>query len=143
MNKKISSGKILGIIFCIIAAAATIVLLWANVYFSGQMKLVDKYYTALTRDDFEGFKSCFLYPEVYTEAYFAELREHILILHDNENIHAKTKFTGRINPTKLHAVYYDLTFYNNEESRKINGLHIQMLPKNGKWFITFTSEMVL
>lgn len=139
--KKMTAGKLLGIIFCVLAAACTVVLLFVNIYFSGQMKLVDKYYTALTRDDFEGFKACFLYPEVCTEAYFAELREHILILQDNENIHAKTKFTGRINPDKLHAVYYDLTLYNNEESRKINGLTIQMLPKNGKWFITFTPEM--
>ncbi|MDE5991820.1 MAG: UPF0236 family protein [Oscillospiraceae bacterium] len=136
MNKKITFGKIFGITFCVLAAAGIIVLLCVNVYLSGQMKLIDKYYTALERDDFEGYKACFSY--AVTEEEFAKDREKILILQDNEKIHAKADFVQRVRHyapgDEYYAVYYDLTVYNDTESDKTDAV-ISLFSSNGSWVI--------
>lgn len=136
MNKKLTSGKLFGIIFCIIAVAGTVVLLFANAYFGGQMKLIDKYYTALERDDFEGYKACFSH--AVTEEEFAKDREKILILQDNEKIHAKAEFDQRVRHyapgDEYYAVYYDLTVYNDSESEKTDAL-VSLFRSNGRWVI--------
>ena len=136
MSKKLTFGKILGIIFCVLAAAGRVVLLWANAYFGGQMKVIDKYYTALERDDFEGYKAClaeYLQEDV-TEEWFTKSKKQILILQDNEKTHAKAEFVGR----ERYYVIYDLTVYNDSESVKLIRLDLPLIRKNGKWFITET-----
>ena len=45
MSKKLTFGKLAGTIFCIIATAAAVVLMFANAYYGGQMKLIDKCFT--------------------------------------------------------------------------------------------------
>ncbi|MCM1023691.1 MAG: hypothetical protein NC395_06490 [Prevotella sp.] len=136
MDKKLTTGKLFGIIFCILAAVGTAVLLWANIYFGGQMKLADKYYTALARDDFEGYKACFNY--AVTEEEFAKDREKILILQDNEKIHAKLKFVQRVRHyapgDEYYAVYCDLTLYNDAESGKKDAV-VCLCRRNGKWVV--------
>lgn len=136
MNKKLTVGKLLGIIFCVLAAAGTILLLFVNAYFGGQMKLIDKYYTALERNDFEGYKACFSY--AVTEEEFAKDREKILILQDNEKIHAKAEFDKRMQhdapDEDYYAVYYDLTVYNDSENVK-TGEVLSLLRSNGGWLI--------
>lgn len=136
MSKKLTVGKILGIIFCVLAAAGTVVLLFVNAYFSGQMKVIDKYYTALERNDFEGYKACFSY--AVTEEEFAKDREKILILQDNEKIHAKAEFDKRMQhdapDEDYYAVYYDLTVYNDSENVK-TGEVLSLLRSNGGWLI--------
>lgn len=136
MNKKLTIGKLLGIIFCILAAAGTVLLLCLNIYFSGQMKLIDKYYTALERDDFEGYKACFSY--AVTEEEFAKDREKILILQDNEKIHAKAEFVRRVRHyapgDEYYAVYCDLMVYNDSESEKTDAL-VSLSRSNGRWVI--------
>ncbi len=133
MSKKITIGKLFGIIFCILAAAATVVLLWANIYFGGQMKLIDKYYTALERDDFDGYKACLAeyLQENVTEEWFADAKNEILILQDNEEVRAKAEFVGR----ERYYVLYDLTIYNDSESVKIVDCDLSLTRENGKWVI--------
>lgn len=122
--------------FCVLAAAGVVVLLFVNAYFGGQMKLIDKYYTALERDDFEGYKACFSY--AVTEEEFAKDREEILILQDNEKIHAKAEFDQRVRHyapgDEYYAVYYDLTVYNDSESEKTDAL-VSLFRSNGRWVI--------
>lgn len=136
MSKEITFGKILGMTFCVLAAAGVVVLLFVNAYFGGQMKLIDKYYTALERDDFEGYKACFSY--AVTEEEFAKDREEILILQDNEKIHAKAEFDQRVRHyapgDEYYAVYYDLTVYNDSESEKTDAL-VSLFRSNGRWVI--------
>lgn len=136
MSKKITYGKIFGMTFCILAAVGVVILLCVNVYLSGQMKLIDKYYTALERDDFEGYKACFSY--AVTEEEFVKDREKILILQDNEKIHTKAEFVQRVRHyapgDEYYAVYYDLTVYNDTESDK-TGEVISLFRSNGSWVI--------
>ncbi|MCM1329763.1 MAG: hypothetical protein NC253_10030 [Ruminococcus sp.] len=138
MNKKLTVGKLFGIIFCILAAAGTAYLIYMNIYFGGQMKLVDKYYTALERDDFEGYKACFAeyLQEKITEEKFAESKNEILILQDNEDVNAKTDFDKREKyNSNIHIVYYNLTVYNDDESAKRSG-SLPMERENGKWVLS-------
>lgn len=137
MSKKLTVGKLFGIIFCILAAAGTVVLLFANAYLGGQMKVIDKFYTALEREDFEGYKACFSY--AVTEEEFIKDREKILILQDNEKNHAKAEFVQRVRHyapgDEYYAVYYDLTVYNDEESNEQENLCLTLYRENGKWII--------
>ena len=133
MSKKLTFGKLAGIIFCILAAAYTVVLLWANAYFSGQMKVIDKYYTALVRDDYDSYRACYPQPLLMNEVSFAEEKEEILILQDNENIHVKTEFISREKFGKdMYFVCYNLTIYNDSESVKIEKVSDLSLYR-GKW----------
>ncbi|MDE6131953.1 MAG: hypothetical protein K2G04_01045 [Oscillospiraceae bacterium] len=137
MRKEITFDKILGLTFCVLAAVGAVLLLFVNAYFGGQMKLIDKYYTALERDDFEGYKACFSYS--VTEEEFAKDREKILILQDNEKIHAKAEFVKRVRHyapgEEYYVVYYDLTVYNDDESDK-TGAVASLSRSNSKWVIT-------
>ncbi len=141
MSKKLTVGKLLGIIFCILAAAGTIVLLWANAYFSGQMKLIDKYYTALERDDYDSFLSCFGHEQVHLNILginksFDDEKAAISILQDNEKVHAKTEFTSRDKIGKnRYMVYYDLTIYNNDESTEKSNRCLSLAREHGEWVI--------
>ena len=136
MSKKLTVGKLLGIVFCILAAACTVVLLCVNAYFGGQMKVIDKYYTALVREDFEGYKACFSY--AVTEEEFAKDREKILILQDNEKNHAKAEFVQRVRHyapgDEYYAVYYDLTVYNDNEHSETQSA-ARIVRDGGKWVI--------
>lgn len=134
MNKKLTFGKITGIIFCILAAAGTVLLLCLNIYFSGQMKLIDKYYTALERDDFDSYQSCF--DHKVSEDQFADDKASISILQDNEKLHAKVDFVRREKYNQyIHIVYYDLTVYNDDESEEKSDWWLSMRRENGKWVI--------
>lgn len=141
MNKKLTVGKLLGIIFCVLAAVGTVVLLFVNAYFGGQMKVIDKYYTALERDDFEGYKACFSerLQEEITERWLETSKKEILILQDNENVHAKAEFDRRIWHDALgyeyYDVYYDLTVYSDSESVKITKNNFFLIRENGRWVI--------
>lgn len=140
MSKKISFGKLAGIIFCILAAACTVALLCVNVYFGGQMKVIDKFYTALTRDDFEGYKACFseFLQERITEEDFAGSKDFFIpILQDNENNHAKVKFIRRErrkSNEQAYEVKYSVTVYNDSEYETETYI-IWLERTSGKWLI--------
>ncbi|MDE6710093.1 MAG: glycoside hydrolase family 127 protein [Oscillospiraceae bacterium] len=161
MSKKLTVGKLLGIIFCILAAAGAVVLLWANAYFGGQMKLIDKYYTALARNDFEGFKTCLgeemreiideemffverngLYVNLYGYKDANEMVVHSLLLslQDDEDvpvekdIHTEVKFVSREKFYDEYIVYFDLTVYNDEEHKETQS-SLPLIRNGGKWVI--------
>lgn len=164
MNKKMTFGKILGIIFCLLAAACTVVLLFTNAYFSGQMKLIDKFFTAIERDDFESFKACFseVQQEFITEERFAEWRNYTVTVKaipiategdnetysksysypiDTDEYKVKTDFTkrGRLEKDK-YFVTYDQTIYKDTDNDTMEGTSL-LARQNGKWVLVRNSEI--
>lgn len=140
MSKKLTVGKILGIIFCILAAAGTVVLLCVNAYFGGQMKLIDKFFTSIERDDFNSFKACFaedMRNEI-TEEHFSGFKSIISILQDNEKLHTKVEFVDRKKVENTYIVTYDLTVYNDEEHKEFNSAPMPLKRESGKWVIDLT-----
>ena len=138
MSKKLTIGKLAGIIFCIIAAAGTIVLLWANAYFSGQMKLIDKCFTAIERDDYESFKSCFSADdrESITEEYFSANKEIISVFADNEDNKTSVSFVSREKlDENMYFVTFDLTLYNDNEHQEIENSSLALAREKGKWVL--------
>lgn len=137
MSKKLTVGKLLGIIFCILAAAGTVVLLFVNAYFGGQMKVIDKFFTALERNDINSFKSCFeeaVRGEI-TEEDLSGFRNIILVLQDNENIHTKVEFVDRKKVENTHIVNFKLTVYNDEEHKEFDSAPMPLKRERGKWVI--------
>ena len=137
MSKKLTVGKLLGIIFCILAAAGAVVLLWANAYFGGQMKLIDKLYTAIERDDFESYKECF-HEDVSFITYedFLFVKDSISVLQDNEKLHVKVEFVDRQKYRyNAYDVTFNLTIYNDEEYKALENIRTLMMRDGGKWVI--------
>lgn len=138
MGKKLTVGKLFGIILCILGTAATCVLLGYNFYLSGQMKLVDKYMKAVARQDFVSFVQC--YPAEFSE----EISEEDMaaeksvgdVLADSEEFKTAAKFQGR---KKLddgkYEVYFDLTVYNDDENYTYENLAWILIRDNGKWVL--------
>ena len=138
MSKKLTFGKLAGIIFCILAAAGTVVLLCLNIYFGGQMKLIDKCFTAIERDDYEGFKSCFLADdrESITEEYFSLSEEILSVFQDNEDNKAEVKFVSREKSDEnLYFVTFNLTVYNDNEHQEIENSSLALAREKGKWVL--------
>lgn len=139
MSKEITYGKILGIIFCVLAAACTVVLLFVNAHFGGQMKLVDKFYTALERDDFESYKECFwneISDYITYEDSFLYVKDSISVLRDNESFHIKAEFVDRqLYTDDSYDVTFNLTIYNDEEHIELENQSMSMRRDKGKWVI--------
>ena len=117
-GKKITGGKLAGIIFCILAGICTVVLLFASSYFSGQMKTIDKYWTSVARGDLSGYKSCFLpeFAEKLTEADLEADAELLQALLRSEEVKTDVTFVSREEWTPtLYRVYYDITIYNDDD----------------------------
>lgn len=166
MSKKLTFGKLAGIIFCILAAAGTIVLLCANAYFSGQMKLIDKFFTAIERDDFEGYKACFdaKTAETLTEADLTSAKKVSVFfkayllsapnevysqtnsyLIDTDEFKTKVDFIERQKiENGKYFVTYDLTLYNDTENIELDYLTSPRLlvRQNGKWVFASNSEIM-
>ena len=121
MDKKASPGKVVGIIFCILAGICTVVLLFMDGYFSGQMKTIDKFWTSVARGDLNGYRSCFSsgflenYPEHIAEA---DLEEQAKVYQDmlgSEDIKTSVKFVERHKMgSNFYWVSFDLTVYNDD-----------------------------
>lgn len=119
-GKKLTTGKLAGIIFCILAAACTVVLLFISGYFSGQMKTIDKFFTSIARSDFNGYKSC-LSAEIadsLTEADLEANKEWLQNLLDGEEIKTSAAFVKREKFDNGflsgYFVYIELTIYNDD-----------------------------
>lgn len=143
MNKKLTVGKLLGIIFCVLAAVGTVVLLFVNAYFGGQMKVIDKFFTALERDDINSFKSCFAEDirNDITEEHFSIFKNTISkntisTLQDDEKIHTKVEFVDRLKiENNSYSVKFDLTVYNDEEHKEFDSQLMPLKREGGKWVI--------
>lgn len=136
MSKKLTFGKLAGIIFCIIAAAAAVVLMFASGYYGGQMKLIDKCFTAIERDDYDSFKSCFSAEdkESITEEYFSASKGILSCFEDNEDNKAAVCFVSRERTDRnAYTVTFDLTVYNDGEHTIFENTSICLLREKGKW----------
>lgn len=138
MSKKLTFGKLAGTIFCIIATAAAVVLMFANAYYGGQMKLIDKCFTAIERDDYDSFKSCFSAEdrESITEEYFSANKWILSCFTDKENNKAAVSFVSREKIDKnAYTVTFDLTVYNDSEHRTFENTSIYLSREKGKWIL--------
>ena len=141
MDKKVSAGKAAGIVFCILAGICTVVLLFMDGYFSGQMKTINKYYTSVVRDDMNGFKSCFSAETAadFTEAEFEAEKERIQNLLDSEEVKTDVTFVRR--DYFGHIIYFDLTVY-NDDYHVTEQMHTNLRRDGMKWVISQDSYSI-
>lgn len=136
--KKVTAGKLAGKIFCIAAAVCTVVLLGFSIYLGGQMKTLDKFFTAVERDDFASYTACFAsdVAQKLDETDFAAAKSIAENLNDAEEFKAAAAFRGR---EKLgagrYSVTFDLTVYNEDEHVKIENVSKVLVRDGGKWVI--------
>ena len=138
MGKKLTVGKLFGIIFCIIGTAAACVLLGYNFYLSGQMKLVDKHLKAIARQDLTSYVQC--YPSAVadkiSEEDIAAERKVADVLADPEEFKAAAEFRGREKlDSGRYTVYFDLTVYNDDEHHTYENVDLVVVRDNGKWVL--------
>ena len=138
MDKKVSAGKTAGIIFCILAGICTVVLLFMDVYFSGQMKTIDKFWTSVARDDLNGCKSCLSaeLAEKLTEHDFEAEKERFQILLDGENVKTSVTFVDRNKMSdNSYSICVDLTIY-NDDANVTERTYYFLVREGMKWLIT-------
>ncbi len=112
--------------------------MFANAYYGGQMKLIDKCFTAIERDDYDSFKSCFSAEdrESITEEYFSANKWILSCFTDNENNKAAVSFVSRERLDKnAYNVTFDLTVYNDSESSEVFRLYFPFMREDGRWVI--------
>lgn len=138
MSKKYTAGKLAGIIFCIAAAVCTVALMFAGSYFGGQMKIIDKYLTALERDDFDGYAACFpkdKSPKL-DESDFETARAVSAVLEDTEDFRVTADFKGRERLAGgRYEVTFDLTVYNDSEHKTIENVTRVLVHQGSGWVI--------
>ncbi len=138
MGKKLTVGKLFGIIFCIIGTAAACVLLGYSFYLSGQMKLVDKHLKAIARQDLTSYVQC--YPsdvaDKISEEDIAAERKVADVLADPEEFKAAAEFRGREKlDSGRYTVYFDLTVYNDDEHHTYENVDLVVVRDSGKWVL--------
>ncbi len=138
MSKKFTAGKLAGIIFCIAAAVCTVILIFVGSYFGGQMKVIDKYLTALERDDFDGYAACFpkASAEKLDENDFETAKSISAVLKDAEDFRASADFKSREKlESGRYAVTFDLTVYNDSEHETIENVTRVLSHRGSGWVI--------
>ena len=138
MGKKLTVGKLFGIIFCIIGTAAACVLLGYNFYLSGQMKLVDKHLKAIARGDFTSYVQC--YPaavaDKVSEADMTAEKAIADVLADPEEFKTTAEFQGRKKlDSGRYAVYFNMTVYNDDEHYTYENVDLILVRDGGKWVL--------
>ena len=138
-EKKYSPGKIAGIIFCVLAAVCTVVLMFVSGYFSGQMKTVDKLVTSVARGDINGFKSCFPaeIAENLTQSDLEAEKEWLQNLLDSEEVKTDVAFVKRekfdSESYSAYVVYFDLTIYNDDDHVTKQNMLLVLFREGMKW----------
>ncbi len=138
MNKKMTAGKAAGIVFCILALVCTVFLILLNSYFGGQMKTINKFFTAVERNDFNSYKTCFSGSDAedLTEADIEEDRRIGEVIEDTEDLRMDVSFKGR---EKLengkYSVTFDIVVYNDSEKETLKNVSRVLARENGKWVI--------
>ena len=137
-EKKLTTGKLAGIIFCIVAAGCMIVLLFISSYFSGQMKTVDKFFTSLTREDINGFRSCVPKEtaDIITEHYLERADGWLKDMLDGEEVKADVKFQKREKYGDGYIIHFDLTLYNDNGHITEQDQALLLLREGMKWVVS-------
>lgn len=137
-GKTFSFGKLAGIIFCVLAGICTVILLFVSSYFSGQMKTVDKFFTSLTREDINGFRSCV--PEDIadriTEHYLERADGWLKEMLDGEAVKAEVKFQRREKHGDGYIIYFDLTLYNDHDHITEQDQALMLIREGMKWVVS-------
>ncbi len=143
--KSLTPGKLAGIIFCVIAAVCAVILMFAGGYFGGQMKVIDKYLTALERDDFKGYAACF--PEDISgklgEVDFEAAKSVANVLADSEDFRITAAFKNREKlESGRYAVTFDLTVYNDNGHETIENVTGVLIRQGGGWVIEGLGQLL-
>ena len=143
MNKKMTAGKLAGMIFCGLALVCTVILIFISGYCSGQMKTVNKFFTAVERSDMNSYKACFSKAdaEKLTEADIEAARAIANVLEDTEDFRADVTFKGR---EKLgsgrYSVTFDIVVYNDSEKETLKGVSRVLVRDGGKWVLEINEQ---
>lgn len=136
-------GKLTGIIFCILAAACAIFLMLLSGYTGGQMKLINKYCTAIERSDLDSYKKCYSAAEAETltgsdlEAKRKSVSD-MLRIEDNEELRIDAVFRSRKRlDSGAYLINADLIVYNDSEKKELNADFV-LIRDSGKW--VFSNE---
>ncbi len=129
--KKSSFSKIFGIIFLIITLLILIICTSFLIYFGGQKKVVNNFYTSIERQDIDMYTDCVISDQASTSdeytTYYNTWKQSF-----GEDFKVKCTFINRVFPDKY---IVNVTVYNKENSEVLKDVEIQMRRENGKWKI--------
>ena len=117
---KENNSKAAGKIFLVIAAAAAVLALIFSQYMGGQRKVIEKYYTSVSRNDFSDFGKCFRsgldYSAETAALYDSYTTEAGHLKTESSNIvHVRVNFKKRImNDISESDYYYTVSYYNDD-----------------------------
>lgn len=134
-ERKRSAAKTVGIVFFILTAAACIALAAYNIYIGGQMKTIERVYSAVTHDTYNDYVKCFAEgSERLYEKSFGELVESYR-KDWGEEFRLSADFISRERLSDgSFKVNVRVTVYNKTDSEKTQSSFI-MTRRNGKWVI--------
>ena len=122
---KENDSKAAGKIFLVIAAAAAVLALIFSQYMGGQRKVIEKYYTSISRNDFSGFDKNFSADAVSTDAPSAESEKLYgsfyseaghLIPETGGVVHVRVNFRRRKMQNISEGDYfYTVSYYNDDD----------------------------
>lgn len=136
--------KTIAKIFLIISIIIFVLVMAINIYFSGQMKIINKCSTAFERNDYKAYSACFVDGESISEEYFQHWQDSIredFNLTKDENFHIKNELIRRTNVNKMvdnvensYLVGVYETTYSKDIKEKFEIVYSLELI-NGKWKI--------
>lgn len=129
---KHSTAKIISIIFCALTVAALVILMIIKTGTSGQMKTIDKAYSAFTHDLYKEYQQCFS-DKAISEKEFDSLREQY-IADWGEDFIVSAKFVSREKTDSGYNVNITVTTYNDKDHETAQKT-LFMVKSNGKWRI--------
>ncbi|MGN1305579.1 MAG: hypothetical protein ACI4YB_11160 [Oscillospiraceae bacterium] len=129
---KLSTAKIISIIFCSVTVLALVFLIVINASTSGQMKTIDKAYSSFTHGIYKEYQQCFG-DTVISEKEFDELREQYLI-DWGEDFAVSAEFISREKTDSGYNVNIKVTTYNEKDHETVQKM-LFMVRSNGKWQI--------
>ncbi len=134
MEKKINPLKIAGILFCVAAVIFLAAFLIIKIYTGGQMKTIDKLYTAVTRGNYEDYSACFAKGSVHNSQSEFDLLRSDYMQQWGEDFHLKADYVSRDDGKKGVEVRVKTTLYNDTDSEN-NYVTIVLTRQDGKWLI--------
>ena len=129
---KLSTAKIISIIFCSVTVLALVFLIVINASTSGQMKTIDKAYSSFSHGIYKEYSQCFG-EDVISEKEFDELREQYLI-DWGEDFAVSAEFISREKTDSGYNVNIKVTTYNEKDHETVQKI-LFMVKSNGKWQI--------
>ena len=136
-EKKMSAGKLVGIIICVLSAVLVCVLWVVDIYLGGRIKTIDKCCSAIVHNNYEEYISCFsenTKKPPTSESEFNELRAEY-IKQWGEDFRIKADFVSADNGKKGYEVTVKFTVYNDiDNESEISS--ILLVRESGKWLIS-------